>query len=109
MRAVTEASRNRHSRVRPPDPQNWRGLADERKKLRSGHHMNPDTVIRMARIEVQARVHSVMGLRILGATVGAVATGLANAALGRVAQADVTLRGGDPAPDFTLPGSDGHP
>jgi len=70
--------------------------------------MTRDTVIRMARIEVQARVHSVMRLRVIAATVGAVATGVANAALGRVVRGDVELRAGDPAPDFTLPGSDGR-
>ena len=53
------------------------------------------------------RVHSVMRLRMIAATVGAVATGVANAALGRVAPPHAELRKGDPAPDFTLPGSDG--
>jgi thioredoxin-dependent peroxiredoxin len=70
--------------------------------------MNPDTVIRMTRIEVQARVHSVMRLRMIAATVGAVATGMANAALGRIAPPHVELGAGDLAPDFTLPGSDGR-
>jgi peroxiredoxin Q/BCP len=62
----------------------------------------------MTRIEVEARVNPVMRLRTLTATVRAVATGIANAALGRVAQGDVALRAGDPAPDFRLPASDGR-
>lgn len=62
----------------------------------------------MTRIEVDAPVHSVMRLRMIAATVGAVATGVANAALGRVTPSHVELGAGDPAPDFTLPGSDGH-
>jgi peroxiredoxin Q/BCP len=70
--------------------------------------MNRDTVIRMTRIEVQARVHLVMRLRMIAATVGAAATGVANAALRRVAPSPVELGAGDPAPDFTLPGSDGR-
>lgn len=62
----------------------------------------------MARIEVHARVYSVMRLRMIAATVGAVATGVANAVLGRVAPTRVALGAGDFAPDFTLPGSDGR-
>jgi peroxiredoxin Q/BCP len=62
----------------------------------------------MARIEVQSRVYSPMRLRTIATTIRAAATGVANAALGRVAPTDVNLRVGDPAPDFTLPGSDGR-
>lgn len=62
----------------------------------------------MARIDIHARVYSSMRLRIIASTVRAAATGVANAALGRVALTDVKLRVGDPAPDFTLPGSDGR-
>ena len=58
----------------------------------------------MARIEVEARVNP--RLRTLAATTRAVATGIVNAALGRVALAHVDLRVGDEAPDFTLPASD---
>lgn len=70
--------------------------------------MKPDTVIRMARIDLDARVHSVMQLRMISATVRAIATGVANATLGRVMPSQVELRAGDPAPAFTLPASDGR-
>jgi thioredoxin-dependent peroxiredoxin len=62
----------------------------------------------MTRIEVEARVNPVIGLRMLAATARAVATGIANAALGRVAPTDVDLSVGDAAPDFSLPASDGR-
>jgi peroxiredoxin Q/BCP len=62
----------------------------------------------MTRIEVEPRVNPVIRLRTLAATARAVATGLANAALGRVETTDVDLSAGDPAPDFTLPASDGR-
>jgi len=62
----------------------------------------------MTRIEVEGRVNPVMWLRTLGTTAHAVATGTANAVLGRVARADVDLKPGDLAPDFTLPASDGR-
>ena len=62
----------------------------------------------MTRIEVEASVNPVMRLRTLATTARAVATGIANAALGRVAPTDVELSVGDMAPEFTLPGSDGR-
>ena len=62
----------------------------------------------MTRIEVEARVNPVMRLRTLAATARAVAMGITNAALGRVALGDVDLRAGDLAPDFTLPASNGR-
>jgi thioredoxin-dependent peroxiredoxin len=49
-----------------------------------------------------------MRLRVLTETTRAVATALANLAFGRVGGALLTLRAGDPAPDFTLPASDGR-
>ena len=57
----------------------------------------------MTRIEVETRVNPVMRLRTLAATVRAVAMGITNTVLGRVARGDVNLRAGDLAPDFTLP------
>jgi thioredoxin-dependent peroxiredoxin len=62
----------------------------------------------MTRIEVEARVKPARHFRTLAATARAAATGLANVALGRIEPAGAQLRVGDPAPDFTLPGSDGH-
>ena len=62
----------------------------------------------MTRIEVDARVNTVMRLRTLAETARALATGIANAALGRVAPTHVDLNAGDEAPDFALPGSDGR-
>jgi thioredoxin-dependent peroxiredoxin len=49
-----------------------------------------------------------MRLRVLTETARAVATGVTNLALGRGGPSLLTLRAGDPAPDFTLPASDGH-
>ncbi len=49
-----------------------------------------------------------MRLRVLTETARAVATGLANLASGRGGGARLSLRAGDPAPDFTLPASDGR-
>ena len=48
-----------------------------------------------------------MRLRVLTETARAVATGVTNLALGRGVTRCVTLRVGDPAPDFTLAASDG--
>src|SRR3979490_1651735 len=62
----------------------------------------------MTRIEVEARVNPVMRLRTLAAPARAVAMGITNAALGRVARGDVDLRAGDLAPEFALPASDGR-
>ena len=56
----------------------------------------------MTRIEVEARVNPVMRLRTLAATARAVAMGITNAALGRVAKGDVDLRAGDLAPELAL-------
>jgi peroxiredoxin Q/BCP len=47
-------------------------------------------------------------LRMLAATTAAAITGVITMATGRSAPAPVALRPGDPAPDFTLPGSDGR-
>jgi thioredoxin-dependent peroxiredoxin len=49
-----------------------------------------------------------MRLRVLTETARAMATGFANLAFGRAGSALLALRTGDPAPDFTLPASDGH-
>jgi peroxiredoxin Q/BCP len=49
-----------------------------------------------------------MRLRVLTETARAVATGVTNLAFGRGGPSLLTLRAGDPAPDFTLPASDGH-
>jgi len=49
-----------------------------------------------------------MRLRVLTETARAVATGVTNLALGRGGHSLLTLRTGDPAPDFTLQASDGH-
>jgi peroxiredoxin Q/BCP len=49
-----------------------------------------------------------MRLRVLTETARAVATGVTNLALGRGGHSLLTLRAGDPAPDFTLPASDGR-
>jgi thioredoxin-dependent peroxiredoxin len=49
-----------------------------------------------------------MRLRVLTETARALATGIANLALGRGGHPLFTLRAGDPAPDFTLPASDGR-
>jgi thioredoxin-dependent peroxiredoxin len=49
-----------------------------------------------------------MRLRVLTETARAVATGVTNLALGRGGRSLSTLRTGDPAPDFTLPASDGR-
>ncbi len=49
-----------------------------------------------------------MRLRVLTETARAVATGFANLALGRGGNTLLALRPGDPAPDFTLPASDGR-
>jgi peroxiredoxin Q/BCP len=49
-----------------------------------------------------------MKLRVLTETARAVATGVTNLALGRGGHSLLTLRPGDPAPDFTLPASDGR-
>jgi peroxiredoxin Q/BCP len=49
-----------------------------------------------------------MRLRVLTETARAVATGMTNLALGRGGHSLIALRVGDPAPDFTLPASDGH-
>src|SRR5215470_8865065 len=49
-----------------------------------------------------------MKLRVLTETARAVATGVTNLALGRGGHSLLALRPGDPAPDFTLPASDGH-
>jgi len=49
-----------------------------------------------------------MRLRVLTETARAVATGLANVAFGRAGGTLLTLRAGDPAPDFALPASDGR-
>jgi AhpC/TSA family len=46
-------------------------------------------------------------LRMIGATIGAVAAGAVSMATGG-AGTDVTLAPGDRAPDFTLPASDGR-
>jgi peroxiredoxin Q/BCP len=61
----------------------------------------------MTRIHVEPLVNPAMRLRTLATTVRAVVTGIANAALGRVAPTHVNLRVGDRAPEFTLPASDG--
>ena len=47
-------------------------------------------------------------LRIAATTVAAAATGMINCALGRGERHPVLLKPGDPAPDFSLPGSDGR-
>ncbi len=44
----------------------------------------------------------------LAASAVAVATGVVTMAAGRSGRGSVVLRPGDPAPDFTLPGSDGR-
>jgi peroxiredoxin Q/BCP len=62
----------------------------------------------MARIDRSARLNPVMWLRTLAATAGAVVTGIANVALGRVAPTQVDLKPGDFAPAFSLPASDGR-
>jgi peroxiredoxin Q/BCP len=62
----------------------------------------------MTRILVEPRVNRGMRLRTLATTVRAVATGITNAALGRIAPTHVDLRVGDHAPEFTLPASDGR-
>jgi thioredoxin-dependent peroxiredoxin len=62
----------------------------------------------MTRIHVEPRVNPAMRLRTLTATVRAVATGIANAAFGRIAPTHVDLRAGDQAPEFALPASDGR-
>jgi len=49
-----------------------------------------------------------MKLRVLTETARAVATGVTNLALGRGGRSLLALRPGDPAPDFTLPASDGR-
>src|SRR5215813_794493 len=49
-----------------------------------------------------------MKLRVLSETARAVAAGVTNIALGRGGHSLLALRPGDPAPDFTLPASDGH-
>ena len=49
-----------------------------------------------------------MKLRVLTETARAVATGVTNLAFGRGGHSLLTLRPGDPAPDFTLPASDGR-
>jgi thioredoxin-dependent peroxiredoxin len=49
-----------------------------------------------------------MKLRVLTETARAVATGVTNLALGRGGHSLLTLRPGDPAPDFTLAASDGR-
>jgi thioredoxin-dependent peroxiredoxin len=49
-----------------------------------------------------------MRLRALTETARAVATGFANLAFGRSGSTLLTLRAGDPAPDFSLPASDGR-
>ena len=49
-----------------------------------------------------------MRLRVLTETARAVATGVTNLALGRGGHSLLALRAGDPAPDFTLPASDGR-
>jgi len=53
-------------------------------------------------------VRLLRALRIAATTVAATATGLINCALGRGESHPVQLKAGDPAPDFALPGSDGH-
>jgi len=62
----------------------------------------------MTRIHVEPRVNPGMPLRTLATTIRAVATGITNAALGRIAPTHVDLRAGDRAPEFTLAGSDGR-
>lgn len=47
-------------------------------------------------------------LRIAATTIAATATALFNCAVGRGDSHPVQLKAGDPAPDFALPGSDGH-
>ena len=49
-----------------------------------------------------------MKLRVLTETARAVATGVTNLALGRGGHSLLTLRAGDPAPDFRLSASDGR-
>ena len=49
-----------------------------------------------------------MKLRVLTETARAVATGVTNLALGRGGHSLLTLRSGDPAPDFRLSASDGR-
>jgi peroxiredoxin Q/BCP len=78
-----------------------------RKKLRPGQRTNPVTVIRMTRIHVEPHLNPSVRLRTLTTTVRAMATGITNAALRRIAPADVELRIGDRAPEFRLPASDG--
>ena len=62
----------------------------------------------MTRIGVEERMNQVMKFRTLATTVRAAATGVANAAFGRVALAGVDLGAGDLAPEFSLPASDGR-
>ena len=81
-------------------------LTKENVELRARHESG--TIIRMTRIEGDARVNPVMRLRMLAATARAVATGIANLALGRVEPTHVDLKPGDVAPAFTLPASDGR-
>jgi peroxiredoxin Q/BCP len=57
---------------------------------------------------MEPRVNPGMRLRMLATTIRAVATGITTAALGRIAPTHVDLGVGDPAPEFTLPASDGH-
>ena len=62
----------------------------------------------MTRIHVEPRVNPGMPLRTLATTIGAVAAGITNSALGRIAPTPVDLRVGDRAPEFTLPVSNGR-
>jgi peroxiredoxin Q/BCP len=62
----------------------------------------------MTRIHVEPRVNPGIRLRTLAATVRAVATGITNAAFGRIAPTHVDLHAGDQAPEFALPASDGR-
>jgi len=47
-------------------------------------------------------------LRRIAATIAAMAAGAVSMATGGVDRGNVELKRGDPAPDFTLPGSDGR-
>ena len=73
----------------------------------SGHPRAADPLGRMTVANLDADALSLMRLRILAETARAMATGMTNVALGRTQVTPVALVPGDPAPEFTLPASDG--
>jgi peroxiredoxin Q/BCP len=56
---------------------------------------------------LEAALQLMKALRTLAVTVAAAAVGVANVVVGR-RESLVELKPGDPAPDFSLPGSDGR-